>query len=542
MSEKDLNDYLWWQKEIVYQIYPRSYKDTNGDGIGDLKGINEKLDHIKNLGINVVWISPIYPSPMADFGYDVSDYTGIHPMFGTMEDFDELLSAIHQKGMKLILDYVPNHSSNEHQWFKESRRSKDNPKRDWYIWKDPAEDGGPPTNWLSVFGGSAWEFDEKTGQYYYHAFLKEQPDLNWRNPEVQKAMLDVLRFWLDKGVDGFRVDVMWHMIKDDQFRDNPPNPDYTDDQSPYEQHLQTYTTDQPKVHDIVRMMREVMDEYDERVLIGEIYLPIEKLVTYYGEDNKGAHLPFNFQLVVLPWKAQEIQAAINKYEGVLPPGGWPNWVLGNHDKSRIATRVGVEQAKIAAMLLLTLRGTPTMYYGDEIGMEDVEISPDMVQDPQEKNIPGKKLGRDPERTPMQWDDSEYGGYSESSPWLPLMDNYKELNVKKQEKQPESMLNFYKKLISLRQKEAALNIGKYVPVYTEGDLLAYIRTHSGKRFLIILNLGNSEVSFKGEIDGESQGEIIISTHTSRKEKRIEYPVKILPNEGLVVLLQNKQQKK
>lgn len=348
--------------------------------------------------------------------------------------------------------------------------------------------------------------------------------------------MDVLRFWLDKGVDGFRVDVMWHMIKDDQFRDNPPNPDYTEEQSPYEKLLQTYTTDQPEVHKIVRMMRSVLDMYDQRLLIGEIYLPIEKLVTYYGVNNKGAHLPFNFQLLVLPWDAEKIQAAINEYEGALPAGGWPNWVLGNHDKSRIATRVGREQARIAAMLLLTLRGTPTIYYGDELGMEDVEIAPEDVQDPQEKNIPGIGLGRDPERTPMQWDDSKYAGFSKSEPWLPLMENYKEVNVKIEKEQEDSMFTYHQKLIKLRQSEAALNVGDYVPVYTEGNLLSYIRTSGDKKFLVILNLGKSEEKFQPDIPAW-KGEVKISANSARTGNKLQNKVDLEPNEGLVVLLNN-----
>ncbi|MDT0649007.1 alpha-amylase family glycosyl hydrolase [Autumnicola edwardsiae] len=531
MKEREPENYKWWQKEIVYQIYPRSYKDNSGDGIGDLPGIIEKLDYIKDLGIKVIWISPIYPSPMADFGYDVSDYTGIHPMFGTMEDFDRLLDEIHKRNMKLILDFVPNHSSNMHEWFQESRKSKDSPKRDCYIWKDPAPDGGPPNNWLSVFGGSGWEYDEETNQYYYHAFLKEQPDLNWRNPEVQEAMFHVMRFWLEKGVDGFRVDVMWHLIKDDQFRDNPPNPDYTKDYSPYDKHLQAFTTDQPEVHDIVEKMRSVIDEYDERLLIGEIYLPVEQLVEYYGKDNRGAHLPFNFQLVVLPWDARKIEAAINKYEGALPPEGWPNWVLGNHDNSRIATRVGAKQARIAAMLLLTLRGTPTIYYGDEIGMEDVSIAPDQVQDPQEKNIPGKGLNRDPERTPMQWNASENAGFTNGNPWLPLMGNFKELNVEKQWDSEESMLSFYRKLIALRQKEPALQIGNYRPVLSKGNLLAYIRSSEEKKIFITLNLGNSGAVMDSEIPF-SKAVILASTHAGREGKSLNKTIDLQANEGLV----------
>lgn len=536
MSEKEGTKHLWWQKEVVYQIYPRSFQDSDGDGVGDLRGIISRLDHLVDLGVKVVWISPIYPSPMADFGYDVSDYKGIHPMFGTMEDFDRLLEEVHSRGMKLLLDFVPNHSSNEHPWFQESKKSKDNPKRDWYIWKDPAEDGGPPTNWRSVFGGSAWEYDEKTEQYYYHAFLKEQPDLNWRNPEVQKAMMDVLRFWLDKGVDGFRVDVIWHMIKDDQFKDNPQNPNYTEDQSPYEEHLQTYTTDRPEVHKIVRIMRGVLEEYDERLLIGEIYLPIQKLVTYYGKNNDEAHLPFNFQLLTLPWKAEKIQAAINEYEGAIPDGGWPNWVLGNHDKSRIATRVGKEQARIAAMLLLSLRGTPTIYYGEELGMEDVDIPKDKIMDPQELNIPGKGLGRDPERTPMQWSGEQYAGFSEQEPWLPLMENYKELNVEQEQKDEDSMLNYYKSLIELRQSEPALSVGNYIPVYTKGNLLAYIRSHKETKFMVILNLGNSKEEFEPHLPNW-KGEIKLSANSSREEKDLQDKITMQPNEGLLIQLED-----
>lgn len=525
-------EYLWWQKDILYQIYPRSFKDSNGDGIGDLPGILEKLDYLKDLGIRGVWISPFYPSPMADFGYDVSDYTGIHPMFGTMEDFEKLLSEVHQRDLKLILDFVPNHSSEEHPWFLESRSSRTNPKRDWYIWKDPGPDGGPPNNWGSVFGGSGWEYDETTGQYYYHAFLKEQPDLNWRNEEVQEAMFDAMRFWLDKGVDGFRVDVMWHMIKDDQFRDNPPNPDYTEDKSPYDQLLQAFNTDQFEVHDIVRKMRAVMNEYEERVMIGEIYLPIEKLVVYYGQNNKGAHLPFNFQLVVTPWDARKIEAAINEYEGALPPDGWPNWVLGNHDNSRVATRIGEKQARNAAILLLTLRGTPTMYYGDEIGMQDVKIPADQIQDPQEKNIPGKGLGRDPERTPMQWDTSKNAGFTTGKPWLPLMESHKTINVEEEEKNEDGILSFYKKLIQLRNHEPALHIGKYIPVLSKGNMLSYIREHSNKKFLIALNLGDSQENCDPKLK-TWEGKVCIATHKELYGKRVKDQIYLGPNQGMVI---------
>ena len=526
-------DYLWWHKGVVYQIYPRSYKDSDGDGVGDLQGIIEKLDYLKDLGIDAVWVSPIFPSPMADFGYDVSDYTGIHPLFGNMNDFDEMLKAIHQRGMKLILDLVPNHSSDQHPWFLESRSSKRNPKRDWYIWKDPAPDGGPPNNWLSVFGGPGWELDEKTGQYYYHAFLKEQPDLNWRNPEVQKAMFDVMRFWLKKGVDGFRVDVMWHMIKDDQFRDNPPNPDYTEDMNSYSRHIPAFSTDQEEVHEIVEKMRKVIDEYEERLLIGEIYLPINKLVRYYGEDNQGAHLPFNFQLLQLPWDAAEIGATISEYEGALPERGWPNWVLGNHDKSRIASRVGKEQARNAALLLLSLRGTPTIYYGDELGMEDVDIPQDKIQDPQALNEPGVGRSRDPERTPMQWDNSQNAGFTKGEPWLPLMENYEELNVEKQWDKKGSILDLHRRLLEIRTKEPALHVGSYIPVNSEGNILAFRREYEQDAFLVLLNLANTEESFEPE--QEWAGTVKISTQGEKEGQELENKTTLAANQGLLIKL-------
>lgn len=531
---KTEDKHIWWQKEIIYQIYPRSFMDSTGDGIGDLNGILQRLDYIKDLGVKGVWLSPIFPSPMADFGYDVSDYIDIHPMFGTMGDFDHLLKEIHNRGLKLILDFVPNHSSDQHEWFKESRSSRDNPKRDWYIWREPAPDGGPPNNWLSVFGGSGWELDEKTGQFYYHAFLKEQPDLNWRNVEVQEAMLNAMKFWLDKGVDGFRVDVMWHMIKDEQFRNNPVNPDYSGKGSTYGQLIPAFSTDQPEVHKIVELMRSLMDKYEKRVLIGEIYLPIHKLVTYYGLNNKEAHLPFNFSLIELPWDAKRIEAAVEEYEGSLPAEGWPNWVLGNHDKSRIATRVGEKQAKIAAILLLSLKGTPTMYYGDEIGMTDVIIPKEKIQDPRDKNVSGKGLNRDPERTPMQWDDSKFAGFSNSEPWLPLMDDYEKVNVQKEKEDPESILNFYLRLIKLRQQEPALHIGEYIPVTSEGNLFTYLRTSHEREFLIILNMGNEEENFDPDLP-DWRGIVTISTNSNAEGKEVEGKIKIAPNHGMIIKL-------
>jgi alpha-glucosidase len=524
-------EYLWWQTGIVYQIYPRSFADSNGDGVGDLPGIAGKLDYLQELGVGAIWISPIFASPMADFGYDVSGYCDIHPLFGTLADFDRLLAEAHKRGLRVILDFVPNHTSDQHPWFQESKSSRDNPKRDWYIWRDAKPDGGPPNNWLSNFGGIGWTWDGATGQYYYHAFLAEQPDLNWRHPQVQAAMMDVLRFWMGRGVDGFRVDVMNHMIKDARFRDNPPNPDYKPGrQRPYAELLAVHSADQPEVHDIVAMMRRVFDEYDERVIIGEIYLPIERLVAYYGENGRGAHLPFNFQLVLLPWNARKIDAAIRAYEAALPAHGWPNWVLGNHDVPRVATRAGRAQAPAAAMLLLTLRGTPTMYQGDEIGMENVAIPPERVVDP-----PGKVLGigRDPERTPMQWDATANAGFSTTEPWLPIASDYAQINVATERADPRSTLSLYHRLIALRQAEPALTVGSYRPLPAEGDVLAYIREHEGRRFAAILNLGPEAVTFEPETP--LQGRITLSTRLDREGETVTGGVALRADEGVLVEL-------
>src|SRR4051812_12770038 len=330
----------WWQRGVIYQVYPRSLQDSDGDGIGDLRGITQRLDHFVRLGIDALWISPTQPSPMADFGYDVAEYCDIDPRFGTLADFDHLLMEAHARDLRLVMDFVPNHTSDQHPWFRESAVARGSARRDWYIWRDPAPDGGPPNNWLSHFGGSAWEWHAPSGQYYLHSFLAAQPDLNWGNSAVRQAMLDVLRFWLDRGVDGFRVDVLWLLLKDPAFRDNPPNPGWHSGMSSYDRQLPLYNADLPETLDLVRAMREVLDGYGDRVLIGEIYLPIPRLVAYYGKRLDAAHLPFNFHMVGAPWAAAELARIITEYEAALPPGAWPNWVLGNHDKSRLATRIG----------------------------------------------------------------------------------------------------------------------------------------------------------------------------------------------------------
>ena len=520
----------WWQNGVLYQIYPRSFQDSDGDGVGDLKGIRQRLDYLTQLGINAVWLSPIFLSPMRDFGYDIADHCAIDPIFGTLADFDLLLNDVHSRGIKLILDFVPNHTSNEHPWFRESRSSRVNPKRDWYIWRNAASDGAPPNNWLGAFGGSAWEWDEATGQFYYHAFLKEQPDLNWRNPEVRAAMHGVLRFWLERGVDGFRVDALWHLIKDEQFRDNPPNPAFRPEQAGLERFLQLRSADQPEIYDVVAELRRILDAYPDRLLIGEIYLPIERLVTYYGKDLSGAHLPFNFQLLNTAWSAQQIANIVAEYESALPPGGWPNWVLGNHDRPRIATRVGEAQARVAAMLLLTLRGTPTLYYGDELGFEQAIVPPEAVQDPWEKQEPGLGLGRDPCRTPMSWDRSLNAGFSPARPWLPPASDCLRRNVETFTGDPNSILNLYRRLLALRAQSTALCTGDYTAVSADEGVFIFERRAKSERLAIALNLTHEPRRVNLP---ETFERILISTVVAKPAGSVAGEVTLRPDEGIIV---------
>ena len=478
----------WWETAVVYQVYPRSFQDTDGDGVGDLPGIARRLDHLVDLGVDAVWLSPVYPSPMADFGYDVADYTGVDPRFGTMADFDHLLAAVHGRGLKLILDFTPNHSSAEHPWFAESRSSRENPKRDWYIWRDPAPGGGPPNNWMSDFGGSSWEWDAATGQYYLHAFLPEQPDLNWRNPGLRAAMLDAMRFWFDKGVDGFRLDVLWHVIKDAAFRDNPPKPDHVARMGELFDQVQLHNTGQPEAHEVAVEMRALADSYaGDRVLIGEIYLPPAELAPWYGAPGRPEVVPFNFGLIGAAWDARTLHAVIAEYLAALPSGAAASWVLGNHDRPRIASRVGEAQAKVAAVLLLTLGGSPTIYYGDEVGLPDVPIPPGRVRDPAELRNPGLGVGRDPVRTPMPWDASPGAGFTAGEPWLPLNADWRERNVEAQAGAPGSMLDLHRALLRLRRAHPALSHGSVELLSADDRVLAFARRKGDDHALTALNL-------------------------------------------------------
>ncbi|PZX16011.1 alpha-glucosidase [Palleronia aestuarii] len=479
----DDKGFVWWKRGIVYQIYPRSFQDTTGNGIGDLNGIRKRLGHVADLGVDAIWISPIYPSPMKDAGYDISDYTGIEPIFGTLADFETLVQAVHDHGLKLLLDFVPSHSSDRHPWFQAARSSRDDPKRDWYIWRDPRADGRPPNNWLSEFGGPAWTLNEATGQYYLHIYARGQPALNWRNPEVRAAMYDAMRIWFERGVDGFRVDAAEHLTPDDQLRDNPPRKDWKFEDGPAQSLHRTYSSHQPEGLKIVREMRAVAEEYGGRLLIGEAYGELDEVMMYYGTALDGFQLPFNFKLIEAPWDPSAIADYIDIYEAALPEGAWPNWVLGNHDRNRIATRVGAAQARVAAMLLLTLRGTPTIFQGDELGMVNEMIPEDMLQDPWAINNPGTGLGRDPVRVPIPWDDGPGTGFTTGTPWLPLSST---TPVTVQANDPGSMLTFQRGLIAMRRSEPALTIGGYTRLHADAGVLAYARRHGDRTINVALN--------------------------------------------------------
>lgn len=530
-----MNNNFWWQHGIIYHIYPRSFMDHNGDGVGDLRGIINKLDYLSWLGVDAIWLSPVYPSPMADAGYDVANYIDIDPLFGSLDDMDELIAEAHQRNLRVILDYVPNHTSHQHAWFRESRMSHDSPKRDWYIWRDPAPEGGVPNNWLTRFGGHpAWTWDEPTQQYYYHTFLPEQPELNWRSPELQQAMFDVLRFWCERGSDGFRIDVIHRIIKDAQLRDNPPNPRWKPGMDPYQQRLERYTRNQPEVHDVIRMMRATVEAYPERILVGEVNVAVEELMTYYGAGDE-LHLPFNFQIIHdRLWDAADLRRIIDQYEALLPDSAWPTQVLGNHDEHRLASKVGAAQARVGMMLLLTLRGTPTIYYGDEIGMHDVKIPPELVQDPWEKFVPGIGAGRDPQRTPMQWDTTSNAGFcpADVTPWLPIADDYTQTNVAAAQTDTHSMLSLTRALIALRRTTPALTQGSYRSINAPNGIFAYFRKTDIDQVLIVLNTDDQpkQMGLPPDLTG---AHVILSTYMDRSDEAIGEMLELRGDEGLIV---------
>ena len=485
-----MSDWLWWRDGVVYQIYPRSFQDSNGDGVGDLEGIRQRLDHLAWLGVDAIWISPCFPSPMADFGYDVADYCDIDPLFGNLADFDRLLADAHASNIKVVLDWVPNHTSNQHAWFVESRASRTSPKRDWYVWRDAKPDGSMPNNWTSMFGGPAWEPDDTTGQLFLHSFLKEQPDLNWRSPELVEAMHDVLRFWLDRGVDGFRIDVVHRIAKDRALRDNPPAPGSL---HTWGNQRHDHDENHPDIHAELRALRKLADSYGERMLVGEIGLPPKEVATYYGDGDE-LHLGFNFAFLHCKWDAARFRAEVELFERLLPPNAWPDFVLGNHDVPRHATRydhptLGNARARLAAMMLLTLRGTPFLYYGEEIGMRNVAVPKDRLQDPLARTL-HPSLSRDPERTPMRWDPTPGAGFTTAAePWLPIGPQPPGTDVATQREDRTSLLWLYKNLLAMRRAHASLHRGSTRSLDAPDGVFAYERRSETEVARIALNFSD-----------------------------------------------------
>ena len=518
----------WWRRAVIYELAVVSFQDSDGDGKGDLAGLLQRIDYLTWLGVDAVWLTPIYPSPMGDFGYDIADFRAVDPTFGTLADFDRVLHALHDAGIRLILDFVPNHTSSEHPWFVESSLSRTGDKADWYLWADGAANGGPPNNWLSRFGGTAWEWSEARRQFYCHTFLTQQPDLNWRNPRLQEALADVMRFWLDRGVDGFRVDASAVLIKDDLLRDNPPNPDAGKETPPPQRFTPVFTDDRPETMGCIEMLREVLDEYDGRVLCGEVQGKTDRIGHFYGSDKPRLHLPLNFALLDSQWDALSLQATIDAYFNALPKGAWPDWVIGGHDKQRVASRIGPAQARVLAMLLLTVRGTPFLYMGDELGKQRSPLPRESVQDPFEKLVPGFGLGRDPERTPMRWDGSEGGGFTAGKPWLPMQD-HRSCNVEQQQRDERSLLQLYRQLIELRRKHPCLVDGDYQPRRARNDVLCYRRCQGQTRMSVGLNIANEPRQWPC-----GGGIRLISTHLDRAVEQVEGPILLRANEGIVVI--------
>jgi alpha-glucosidase len=494
MAQKDKN-FLWWRDGIIYQIYPRSYADSNNDGIGDLAGITAKLDYLAALGIDAIWLSPIYPSPDVDFGYDVADYTAIDPKFGSMKDFDKLVKEARKRDIHIILDLVLNHTSDQHPWFQEALSAKDNPYHDWYIWKDPLPEGTPPNNWTSVFGGSAWEYVPELDQYYYHMFYKEQPDVNWRNPAVRQAMLDVFRFWLKKGVSGFRLDVFNCYFKDEAFRDNPR----TFGLRAFDRQQHIHDISQPEMFPLLNEIRGILDQFKETYVVGETFLADPKHTAAYCGEEK-LHAAFNFDFAENRWHPQRFLESALSWYSALSEKAWPNNFLSNHDMPRAATRYCFgeddRRAKVAAAMLLTLKGTPFLYYGEEIGLRDIPIRKKAdVKDPIGKTFWPFHKGRDGCRAPMHWDGTLHAGFSTSDPWLPVHQNYPRRNVTSQTSDPDSMLNFVKKVIALRKAEPALQRGDFIPLVEKPRrILAYLRSLEDDQILVVLNFSSHQVSF------------------------------------------------
>ena len=492
----------WWKKAVCYQIYPRSFKDSDADGIGDLNGIISKLDYLndgteKSLGIDAIWLNPVYPSPQYDFGYDITDITGIDPQYGSMQDFDRLLEEAHKRNIRILMDFVPSVTSHLNPWFIESRSSRRSPKRDWYLWKDPAPGGRVPNKWLGMFGGGAWTWDAKTQQYYFHNSLPEQPDLNWRNPEVEKAMLSCMDFWLKKGVDGFRIDVLNFAFKDELFRDNPA----CLGRRPYEMQRHIYDRDRPEAVEIGKKMRSLIDRYPDRMLVAEIFVnDPQEAARYYGERQDGVNLVFNFSFAYAPFSAERFRAEVERWEHSTEGKGWPSYFLSNHDMARHASRFarGLQteaRARVAAAMLLTLRGTPFLYMGEEIGMLNGKVKRHELMDPVGVRYWPFNPGRDIARTPVQWNGSDNAGFSDVKPWLPVHPGYPSSNVARQAAQSDSLLAWYRRLIWLRKRSDALSTGAFRSLKdAPAGVFAYTREAEKEKVVVLLNFTPRRKSF------------------------------------------------
>lgn len=507
----------------MYEIYPRSFKDTNGDGVGDLPGITQNLDYLLSLKVDAIWICPFYPSPQVDFGYDVSDYQAIDPQYGTMADFDQLVAEAHQRGIKVVIDLVFNHTSDKHPWFKESLSGKDNPKRNWYIWHDGKSDSTPPNNWLSVFGGSAWEYDPQSGQYYLHSFAKQQPDLNWDNPEVRQAMQEVMKFWLARGVDGFRMDAVDYLAKDKALRDDPNNPAFQPKVDlPYDSLLHVYSKRQYRLFKYLQEMAQILLQTPGRFMLLEARPHAQPDIgwyqQYYEQVDPRVAAPFNLQYVHKSWEIGAFKESINEYQAILRPGDAPVYVLGNHDSSRVATRLGARAAPAAAVIQLTLPGLAVVYYGEEIGMRDRFIDPKDALDVQGKGA-NIRFNRDPARTPMQWSTEPNAGFTSGNPWLPLNDDYLQVNVAVEAQAPSSLLAVYRWLIDFRHTSAAIKQGDYVSLELHHpQLFGFVRSIGKERLATLVNFSPTDTA-----PLEVKDKVIFSTHGPQVDPHLMQPL-------------------
>ncbi len=523
--------HYWWQSGVIYEVLVSSFQDSNDDGWGDLNGLTQRLDYFVKLGVDVLWLTPINRSPMYDAGYDVTSFTEIDPIFGTLEDFVAFLSAAHERSLKVVLDFVPNHTSNEHKWFQESQSSRDNAYADWYLWSNPKFDGRPPNNWVNRFGTSGWTWNPAREQYYFGSFSSNQPDLNWRNQQVRRAIYDAMRYWLKLGVDGLRVDALSHFIKDADLRDNPPNLAFDDSQEPSNKLALIYHQNQPELLDVISEMRAVFDEFEDRVFIGEVYQTPEQITAY---QNAGAQLLLSTSILQTQFDAVHLRNIIDLVEGRTAVGAWPARCSGNHDIGRVCDRVPSSHLRLAALLHFTLRGTPTMYYGEELGLCHVHVPEELSRDPSGKL--DSRYGRDKYRAPMPWNSEVHGGFGNADPYLPTDSQTLAKNVEAQSRDNDSLLNFYCNLLAFRKQNLALQIGRYRPIDTSSAFVAYTRQHDDQHLLMVFNFSDTVQVFDlhEHFNTNYCAKILFST-IFRPATPCSNRIELAPNEGVITKL-------